>query len=78
MTNHPNRSLAAAIRRARKHITDAGYSLGDASSGIDYATAQGATEAREIYILAVSRILYTDEQLADGARFSVADGYGPQ
>ena len=75
MVNHPNRSPIAAIRR---HITDAGYSDADARHGISWAKSRGFATARDGYALAMSRILYSDEQLAEGAHFPVAHGRGPR
>jgi hypothetical protein len=65
-------------RTIRRHIYAAGYSKQDADAGIRYAAEQGDYTAREGYILAMSRILYSNDQLADGARFAVAEGHGPQ
>jgi len=77
MTNHPNRTAANIRRRIRRHIAAVGYGDAQITSGLAWATEQGFSTAREGYILAMSRILYDDGQLADGARFSVESGYGP-
>ena len=75
MTNHPNHSAYATIRR---HMKAAGYSNEAITSGMEWAKQQGFDGAREGYILAMSRVLYDDDQLADGGRFSVEAGYGPR
>lgn len=69
---------ANAARRICRHIAAAGYSAAQIREGICYATAQGASDAREGYILAMSRILYSPEQLEAGDRFSVEAGAGPR
>lgn len=70
-----NANIARTIRR---HLAAAGNGADAIRTGIAYARAEGATSAREGYILAVSRILYTDEDLANGTRFSVEAGHGPR
>lgn len=77
-SNHPNRTTSNINRRIRRHIAAAGYSKEQIDAGLSYAREHGDYTAREGYILAMSRILYTDWQLADGARFSVEVGYGPK
>ncbi len=61
-----------------RHIAAAGYSDSAIRLGLDYAKAEGASTAREGYILAMSRILYSDGQLEAGDRFSVENGAGPR
>lgn len=68
-------SITRAIRR---HLYAAGYSKDQATAGLAYAASTGPYTVREGYILAVSRILFTDGQLADGERFTLEDGYGPR
>lgn len=62
----------------RRHACAAGYSPHSVEHGIKWAEALGATSAREGYILTLSRIVYTPERLATGARVAIADGQGPQ
>ena len=69
---------ANARRTIRRHLKKAGYSTKEVAAGLAYAAAQGATSTREAYILTVSRILYTADDLAEGARFAVEDGFGPR
>jgi hypothetical protein len=64
--------------RIRRHIANAGYSATAIRQGLDYAKAEGATTGPEGYILAMSRILFTDDDLARGVRFSVENGAGPR
>ncbi|MGA0530763.1 hypothetical protein [Hansschlegelia sp. KR7-227] len=54
----------------RAQIAEAGYSDAAISKGIAYAADQGASDDHEAFVLAVSRILYSDEDLAEGARFA--------
>lgn len=70
-------SKANANRVIRHHLTLAGYSPSEIKTGITYAASKGDYGAREGFVLAVSRILYSDDQLADGAVFFLAEGYGP-
>ncbi len=65
-------------RTIRRHIATAGYSADAIRRGLDYAAAEGASTAREGYILAMSRILFTDRDLASGVRFGVEIGAGPR
>jgi len=78
MTNHQSRRIANMNRVIRRHIAAAGCSVGQINEGMAYAKSKGYDTAREGYILAVSRILYSDDQLADGEMFTVADGFGPR
>lgn len=75
MANHPNRSAKATIRR---HMTLTGCSDAQIKHGIEWADEQGFSGARDGYILAMSRVLYDDGQLEEGARFSVEVGSGPR
>lgn len=70
-----NANMARTIRR---HIAAAGYSANAIRKGLDYAKSEGASSAREGYILAMSRILYSDGQIAMGDRFIVETGAGPR
>lgn len=65
-------------RTIRRHIAHAGYSAAAIRRGLEYAATEGASTAREGYILAMSRILYRDGQLEAGDRFSVEVGSGPR
>ena len=61
----------------RMQLTIAGYSAADIDAGLAYAAEQGASDTREGFVLATSRILYSDAQLADGMRFSIEQGHVP-
>jgi hypothetical protein len=78
MTRDSQERLIERILEISRHIREAGYSDAEIKAGLAYACQQGPYTAREGYILAMSRILYSDGQLADGARFSVEAGFGPQ
>jgi hypothetical protein len=41
--------------------------------GLEYVATSGAQTMREGFVLAMSRILYSDEQLAAGLRFTLAE-----
>ena len=60
------------IAKVRRQIQAAGYSAKEASTGLRYAKDHDAADAREGLSLAMSRILYSDDDLADGARYGVA------
>ena len=53
---------------------EAGYPTHAIECGLAYAEAQGATTGRDLLELAVSRILSSDEHLAEGARSSAEPG----
>lgn len=55
--------------RIARYLDDAGYSAEQIARGLAYADAEGATDANERLSLALSRLLYDDAQLADGARY---------
>ena len=78
MANHRSRTIANMNRRIRRHIAAAGYTKEQIDAGLAYTREQGEYDAREGFILAMSRILYSDEQLEDGARIAVETGFGPQ
>ena len=46
-----------------------GCSRADIIRGLDYAAAQGVFTTKDAFVLAMSRVLYSDEQLAAGMRF---------
>lgn len=78
MTNHSNRTIANVNRVIRRHLAAAGYDKAQADHGIAYARSKGNYSARDGYILAISRILYDDAQLENGALFEVEAGHGPR
>lgn len=67
MANHPQRAAYASVRRK---LARSGHTKTQIAYGLAYAKSQGAVGSDEVFTLAVSRILYTDDQLADGALFS--------
>ncbi len=60
--------------KIRRRMMEAGYSKSDVSRGILYAYEVGFETGAEAFSLAMSRVLYSDEQLKDGARFAVEPG----
>ena len=69
MINDPNKHDAV-----RTLLLRAGYTDAQIEEGIAYAEKEGVSDASDVVALAVSRILYSDEQLAEGARFSLDAG----
>lgn len=61
-----NRSTLTLMRL----LAERGLSPEAIDAGLDYVEAVGARTVREGYELAMSRVLYTDAQLADGMRFT--------
>lgn len=57
-------------RTIRRHIAAAGYSAQSINKGMAFARNEGAVSQEDGFALAMSRILYSDDQLADGARFN--------
>lgn len=51
------------------YLDEVGYSAEQIAQGLAYADAHGATDADERLSLALTRILYDDAQIADGARY---------
>lgn len=49
------------------YLSQAGYSESQITAGMGYADSVGYTDIDEAYELAISRILYSDTQLNDGA-----------
>ena len=66
MINDPNKHDAA-----RNYILRAGYTDAQADQGIAYAEQEGAIEPHDVAALALCRILYTDEQIAEGEDFEI-------
>lgn len=60
--------------RISNHLSDAGYSMSQITAGIAYADKVGYDGHDEALSLVVSRILYGDAALEDGARFGVEAG----
>jgi len=67
--------VSPTVHRTVMHkLAAGGYSPMQIRDGLAYAVAEDATTVREAFILAMSRILYSDEQLADGARYAAEEG----
>ena len=60
-----NRSTLTLMRI----LAEQGVSSEAIEAGLDYVEAVGARTVREGYELAMSRVLYSDVQLAEGMRF---------
>lgn len=75
--------LNSPISRAVVLLDSNGYSAAMIAAGLDYALAHDAECLSDIMSLSLSRILYSDAQLSDGARFDWdetvygADVYAP-
>ena len=57
------------LRALRRRIEEPGYTRQEADCGIRWACEQGFESTDEGFMFAMSRILYDDGQLNDGARF---------
>jgi hypothetical protein len=57
--------------RVHAHCAPAGYSAKEIDDGLAYAYRTGFSSDDEALSLTISRILYSDSQLADGARYEV-------
>jgi hypothetical protein len=55
-------------------IITAEYGARSAEEGADYAEQIGYDDVEGFFSLAMSKILYSDDQLANGARFAVEPG----
>ena len=58
------------IAKVTAALTEAGYSADQIKQGLAYADTQDAEMDNDAYCSAISRILYSDEQMADGAVFA--------
>ncbi len=67
-------SVAALIRL----LTERGLTEDQIERGLDYIEAVGARTMRDGFELAMSRILYTDHELASGQRFTFPEDAGQQ
>jgi len=63
----------ATIDQAKALILE-GNSTAAAEEGFAFAEAEGYEAAEEFFSLAMSRILYSNAQLANGERFAVDPG----
>jgi len=50
-------------------LSEHGCSEADIDRGLAYAADQGAFTAKTAFVMAMSRVMYSDEQLAAGLRF---------
>ena len=55
------------------HLTDH-YAADDIAVGLAYAEQEGYVDSDDALSLTLSRILYSDSQLADGDRYAVEPG----
>ena len=67
------RLRASTARNVVRLLVDCGYSDGEIDYGLDYAETEGARTMMECFTLAVSRLIYSDEQLAAKMRFNFRD-----
>lgn len=61
-----NRSTMTLMRI----LAEQGLPSASIEAGLDYVEEIGARTVREGYELAMSRVMYSDEQLAEGMRFN--------
>ncbi len=69
---HPG-MRASTVHNVVRLLVSCGYSDEEISYGLDYAEAEGARTAMECFTLAVSRLIYSDDQLAAKMRFIFTD-----
>ena len=69
---HTTTNAAAIDATIRAALSEAGYGEDVITFGLEYADQCAATDIADRGSLAVSRILYSDADLADGRRFAWA------
>ena len=73
MTAHPPSEENGTDRWIMTCIRGAGFYHADAVDGLAWAHEQGFTTPSHGYNLVMSRILFTDDELASGKRFCSVD-----
>jgi len=70
----PRSLRGPAVNTLVRFLTERGLSEEQIDRGLEYVEASGAYTIREAFILAMSRTLYSDQELADGQRFGFTEG----
>ena len=65
-----SRLSVSSARTVARFLAERGMSDNEIDRGLHYAELHGALTIREGFVLAMSRITLSDEQLAAGMRFS--------
>jgi hypothetical protein len=65
------------VKSLIRFLEERGLSADEIDRGLAYAEELGAATAREGFVLAMSRVLYSDAQLAAGCRFRFPDEEEP-
>ncbi len=65
----PRRLRASAVGTVVRLLFEHGLSAKEVERGMDYAKAMGAGTTCEGFVLAMSRVRFTDAQLSAGVRF---------
>lgn len=68
-TEWPCRLRASTVGTLVRLLSEHGLSAEEVERGMGYAEAMGAGTTRDGFVLAMSRVLFTDAQLAAGVRF---------
>ena len=69
----PVRLSGAAARTVARFLAERGVSENDIDRGLHYAELNGARTIRDGFVLAMSRVTLSDEQLVAGVRFSCGE-----
>ena len=70
----PRSLRGPAVNTLVRFLAERGLSEDQIDRGLEYVEASGAYTIREAFILAMSRTLYSDQELADGQRFGFTEG----
>lgn len=68
-TEWPRKLRMSTVGTLARLLSEHGLSAEEVERGMDYAEAMGAGTTRDGFVLAMSRVLFTDAQLAAGVRF---------
>jgi hypothetical protein len=62
-----------SVRALARMLAERGLSEDEIDRGLDYVAISGAQTMRQAFVLAMSRVLYSDAQLAAGLRFTLVE-----
>lgn len=68
-TEWPRELRVSTVGTLVRLLSEHGLSAEEVERGMEYAEAMGAGTTRDGFVLAMSRVLLTDAQLAAGVRF---------